>query len=65
MTTGHHAQPVAVIKEAVQQRQVTLAGNTEGELAAVQYELVGEELAARARAAHGCSSGSSTNTVYF
>jgi hypothetical protein len=61
----HQAQPVAMVEQAVQQGQVALTGDAERELAAVQDELVGEQLAARARPAHESSSGSSTNTVYF
>ena len=50
-----------MVEQAVQQRYVALSRDAERQLAAVQHELVGEQLPARP---HSASSGSSTNTVY-
>ena len=45
---GDHAQRLAMTVEAVEQRQVALAGDAERELHVVQRELIGEQLPAAA-----------------
>ena len=48
----HVISRIGAVVQAVEQREVALAGNAEGELGAVHGELVGEQLAAVPR--HSC-----------
>ncbi len=61
-------QSVAVGVQTVEQRQVALAGNAEGQLGSVDDELVGQHLAAQAGAGHlateASDRGSSTKIRY-